>query len=195
MTSTPAPRNAAALADAILGIGDDHRASAGCDAVVGEACGAAREPHTREVVAGEDAVGLERPRRDDHPGGLDLDELLGPDERDRRPLVDADRGVPLRDLDARRARLGGQAIDGLAGRGVRHGGADPSLVGEEHPTLGRRRRGETGDAAADHEHVDANETGRLGAGGRPREGVPVPVARRITFSASPHAQRGRTNIL
>ena len=77
-TSTPAPRNAAALADPSSVLADDHRASAGCDAMDGEACGAARQPHAGEVVAGEHAVGLERPGGDDHVGGLDLDEPSGP---------------------------------------------------------------------------------------------------------------------
>src|SRR5260221_401534 len=65
----------------------------------GQPGGAAAQPYAGDVVALEDRVRLDRAGRHDHAAGVDLDHLVGPDQGNERPLVDANGGVALENGD------------------------------------------------------------------------------------------------
>jgi hypothetical protein len=165
----------------LLGVGDDDDALADRHAVDrGHPGGAAAEPDAGQVVAREHAVRLERARRDDHVLRLDLDQLVGPEQRGGGALVDPDRGVLLEDLGAGGARLGGQTRDRVARRRIGGPSAERRFVGEQDGAIGRRRRrrGQPRDPAADHQRSDPHEPCRGPARGsfprqRSRAGRPA----------------------
>ena len=116
---------------------DDDHAPANSNAVERRhrRCGAT-EPHPGEIVAGEELVGLGGPGRDHDAVGAHLHELVRSREGHRRPVEQAERGMPLEDLD-RRGRAGSRLE-----RPDRVAASDPARAGSRsrtHRTAGRVR--------------------------------------------------------
>ena len=151
----------------LVGGGDDDRAAARPDAMPNaQQCGAPREEDARQVVPREDRVCFDGAGRCDHASGLDVQDLVGTDHGDERPLVHADRGVTFEDPCARRRRLLRERLDPCDSTRVPDRRPEPAFLDEHDPRSGGRgfRRGrQPRDPASDDQQIDVHGARRLRA--------------------------------
>ena len=180
---------------------DHDRTVAGAHAV--HACERGRRPaehHARQVVAGEDAVLLDwlrSPRRS--RSRMHVHELAVTGERHVQPLVDAERRVALEHgHGVERAHLGLERDEPVQRRTRARscGRSGPRRTRAPNPRP-RRRAPPRGPAmpapTTSVSTCSCRTTCRVAAAVAGRR--PSPVARRITRSATGHANRGLMNVL